>query len=579
MARAIGRVPGDLVFRRVSTLLLMSLGGCVAPQVDPDDPTDETSEETDVVDTDTDSDAETDTDTVDETDIVGADGVVISLGEPVVCADPSARTTYGPWITRYAQRERITDGLFRLVGGGLLAVDLTGDDRLDLLLPGRGSTQFFVQSVAGGFTDEAAQRLPVVDLTWATAVSSADVDGDGDVDVFITRWTLPNVLLLNDGTGHFTDGTRASGITGAWRSQTSSWGDMDVDGDLDLFVGNYGPHPDDAFAVESFNVADPSQLWENQGDGTFVERSEQIPQDLHDAYTFSSVWIDVDGDLRQDLLVINDFGWARPNRILWNRPGGLEEDDGTAQFDIPFAGMGLGIGDLNHDGVPDFVQSSWKALSLLQSYNGRPVWFESAEARALVPDWKGPGVQIFGWGSEVVDLDLDGDDDVLMNFGYWDEHSKRDNQADAVFEQGTDGTFTDEAVAWGLAHRGASRGLVVADLNADGWPDVVKRVLDDSSPMHLSRCGEGSWLRVSARDAAPNTHAIGAVVKVHAGETTWTRWILGGGTGMFGAGPPEALVGLGGLDAVDDIELRWPDGQVTHTGPVGSRRHVRFTRP
>lgn len=530
-------------------------------------------------DTDTDALADTDTDlhTDTDTDPAGPE-VEVGVGDAVVCAAPNARETQGRWVTRTSPREPVPGGHFRLVGGGVLLVDLTGDDRLDVFMPGHTQAQLHVQQPDGSFVDEAAARLPAVDLSWATAASAADVEGDGDLDVLVTRWTLPPVLLLAQPDGTFVDGTRASGLRGAWRSQTSSWGDLDADGDLDLFVGNYGPHPEDAFAEEAFTVADPSQVWENLGDGTFLDRSDLLSQDLHDAYTFSSVWIDLDGDRRQELVVINDFGWARPSRILWNRPDGLVEDDGSAQFDIPFAGMGLGIGDLNHDGVPDFVQSSWKATSVLQSWQGEPVWFEAAEARGLLADWEGAPVQIFGWGTEVVDLDLDGDDDVLMNYGYWEEHSRRDDQADAVYVQGEDGTFVDEAEAWGLAHRGAGRGLAVGDINGDGWPDLVKRVLDEPSPMHLSRCGDRAWLRVVPRAPAPNTRAVGAVVRVRAGERVWTRWILGGGTGMFGAGPPEALFGLGDLASVDDVEITWPDGVVTRSGPVDTRRVLRFTR-
>lgn len=521
-------------------------------------------------DGDSDSDAPTD---------VGP-RVEVALGPSVMCAEPGLRAEQGPFAVRLARREPLPEPLTRLVGGGVVVADLTGDGLDDVFLPGRVDAQLHVARGTGAFEDEAPARLPPVDLSYATAGSAADVDADGDLDLLVLRWDLPNVLLLNDGAGGFTDGTRESGLRGIARSQASAWGDADADGDLDLFVGNYGPHPRDPFAVSDFEVADPSQLWLNDGRGRFTDASAWIPQDVQDAYTFMAGWLDLDDDGRDDLLVINDFGWARANRLLWSRPGGLVEDaDDAARFAIPFAGMGLGVGDVNGDEVPDFVQSSWRATSLLVSAPGRRQWFESAEALGLVADWDGDAAQVFGWGTALVDLDSDGDLDVPMNFGAWDEYTRKDDMRDALFVRQPNGTFVDEAEAWGFGDRGAARGLVVADLNDDGWPDLVKRVLDAPTRLYASRCGAAAWLTVVPRaPGSANPFAVGARVRVVAGDRVWNRWIQGGGTGMYGSGPAEAYVGLGDVDRVDDVQVRWPDGTWTSTGPVDARRVLTLVR-
>lgn len=504
------------------------------------------------------------------------------------CAEPAKRQE-AFWDMKYARRLPLPPPAFiRLVGGGVALADLTGDGHIDVFMPGIDVHQIHVNQGDGTFVEQFDSLVPnTVDLTMSTGASVADVEGDGDLDVFVTRWNLPDVLLLNEGDGSFVDGTSASGITGTARGQTSTWGDLDGDGDLDLFVGNYGPKPADAFAVEDFEVGDASQLWENQGDGTFVDRSTMIPGDLHAGYTFMAGWHDLDGDLAPELLVVNDFGWARPSRLLWNRGGTLQEDDGGAGFHIPFAGMGLGVGDVNGDGVPDFAQSSWKASSLLLSVGG-PTWGEAAEAWGFLPTWEWGGAgdepndwnnpqQIFGWGTELVDIDNDADLDLLVNFGAWDEWSKKTVMTDALYLQDAN-RFTDHGPAWGFDTEGPSRGLATADLNGDGWPDVVKRVLDERTPMYLSRCGDAAWLKVVPRMPAPNTFAVGTRITVRHDGAQWVRWITGGGTGMYGSGPPEALVGLGDRDTVDAVEIAWPDGVVTTLEDVQTRRVLDIRR-
>jgi hypothetical protein len=477
------------------------------------------------------------------------------------------------------------DGARRLVGGGAVIADLDGDGALDVFLPGRLRTDLVEHGRGGTIVATADRRLaPGIDLSQATGATAADVDGDGDLDLLVTRWERPVVLLVQE-RGVFVDGTAASGLQGSATWQASAWGDLDADGDLDLFLGAYGPHPDDVFATEDFTVGDPSALWENRGDGTFVDRSDLLSAETQASYTFGAAWQDLDGDLRPELIVVNDFGWARPGTVYWNRPGGLVEDDGGSGLRQAFAGMGLGLGDVDGDGSVDLVQSSWKDLSLLLG-DGDGGWYEGAPARALAPvyawspegeepppGWRNPN-QVFGWGTELVDLDVDGDLDLVVNFGAWDEYPEPARQRDAVFEQDADGTFHDRGAAWGYADAGAARGLAVGDLNDDGWPDLVERVLGAPTRVLLSRCGEAGWLRVRLLAPPPNTRAIGARVRVTSGARSWERWVRAGGTGMYGASAPDALFGLGDVDVVDHVEIAWPDGAVTRLDEVATRQIV-----
>jgi hypothetical protein len=394
-----------------------------------------------------------------------------------------------------------------------------------------------------------------------TGGSLADIEGDGDLDLLILRYERPARLLRNDGPGEdgrpqLVDATAESGIDADGASTSSAWGDIDADGDLDLFVGAYGD-----LASE---VPSRSRLFVNQGDGTFVDRSEELAAVLGDGFTRVGGFHDVDGDGLPELYVVNDVGSVAPNVLLRNVGGRFVRDDNASGLDLQMSGGGMGVGDVNGDDVPDFLIPQWDEISLMES-NGSGEWFDWAAARGLRPDAERG--QKVGWGAELADMDNDGDLDGLVAYGalevdipYWENP---DEQPDALFLQQEDGTFADVAPEWGIDDLGKNRGFVVADFNDDGWLDVVTRDVDGPSTLYVSRCGAEHWLKVTLRDEAiANRDVVGARVKVIAESgRSWTRWVSAGGTGYGSGGPPELHFGLGPEVRVDRVEVRWPDGQ------------------
>jgi hypothetical protein len=462
-------------------------------------------------------------------------------------------------------------------GAGLAVEDFDGDGALELFVVGPSRSQLF-RRANGAWRDDAATSLAGLDLSDAVGATAPDWDGDGDPDLFVTRYGRSNRLLRNDG-GVFTDVTSAAGLDGpAWHSATAVWGDLDGDGWLDLVVGNYGPPPPDAWDA-NMPPGDPSELWRNRGDGTFEDLSHLLPAQVHDAYSFMVALYDVNGDGLPELFNVADFGWAHPSVLLWNRGGfAFEPDDGTAGFHPNFAGMGLAVGDLNADGLPDFVQSSYDAVSLLIAQpsplsSSGISWVESSAALGLTIDPEAR--QVFGWGTEFGDLDLDGDLDLLMGFGYWSEYVNAQNQTDGLWLF-ADGAFVPAQAGsfWQLDETSSTRGVLVVDLDGDGWLDVVKRPLNRPARVHSSRCAPTHrWTSLALRDrTTPNHRAVGARVQVFAGGRAHTRW-QGGASSMFSAGPAQVHVGLGDAAVIDRVEVTWPGGELTvhHDLPVDRR--------
>jgi hypothetical protein len=542
----------------------VAVGGCTEPCTCATDDTDEPS--------DTPEDTPLDSDTPPPED--ASDRVFVTASGVRVCADPAARSASKFDVLSARPQPLPVPGEYRLKGGAVVVADFTGDNRYDVFLPGVDAAQFHVQGLDARFTDEFSSRFQGVDLTDATSATAFDVDADNDLDLFVTRWEKQNVLLLNTSTGRFTDATAAYGLNRSnhYRSQSAAFGDIDRDGDFDLVIGNYGPKPEDAHVPEpQLVVGDPSEIWRNNGDGTFTDISDTLPPEIQRAHTFLVAFRDFDVDGYDDLIFVNDFGWSRPTQVFWNRPGGLEMADASLGFARPFAGMGLGVGDLNNDEVPDLVQSSWRETSLLISDGG--AWWETAQAAGILPDWDGEAQQIFGWGTDMADMDNDGDLDILMNFGTWEEYGDQPAQRDALYLQTGDVSFTESAASWGIADEGVSRGLVVTDLNDDGWPDVMKRILDGRTPMYLSRCGNEAWLRFRTTMASTtNTFAVGTRIRiVHQGRV-WNRTVTTHGSGMYGSYHPEVHFGLGALDRVDLVEFYWPDGRYSTLRDVDTRQ-------
>ena len=556
------------------------MGVAVAGACHPDcPPVSDTSPETgDTAPSDTPTD--TPTDTPAETDPPGPTSAPALFGASGVrlCADPSARDV-APFDRLAARSQELwEEGAYRLEGGAIAVADFTGDNKLDLFLPSSRSAQFHHQRAGVVFNEGYDDRFAGIGLSRSSGVAVADVDADEDLDLLVVRYGEPVKLLINDSTGFFLDRTEAAGlVTESRLFQSATFGDLDDDGDLDLFLGVYGPKPPDAHApLSEFLEGDPSYLFENQGDGRFVDVSDRLPPSVQTAHTFQGVIHDFDNDGRDDLLVVNDFGWARPSVLLWNRPEGLVEDDGSAGFAKPFAGMGAALGDLNADGIVDVFQSSWRESSLLVSAAG--AWWESASSAGLLPDWDGPKGQVFGWGTELVDIDADGDLDLPIAHGYWDEYGEFPEERDALFIQTSPLRFEDQASLWGVDDPGASRGLVAVDINDDGYPDLARRILGDRTPMDLSRCGSHAWLKVRTKAPAPNTFAIGARVRVIAGGVVQDRWVRTGGTSLYAAYHPEVLFGLGDTSRIDRLEILWPDGATSWWEDVDARQTLEIVR-
>jgi hypothetical protein len=242
--------------------------------------------------------------------------------------------------------------------GGVSAVDFDNDERQDIFFPdGVRSRLYRNVADAGGvkFVDvTAAAGLDRIDQ--ANAGLFADVDNDGDRDLFVARYLAPNRFYVNNGDGTFADRSREVGLDLSTTSVTAVFLDYDRDGFVDLYVGTYGDAFDDIPRLPFFaQNGKPNRLFRNDGGRRFVDVTEASGTgDTGWALAVASADYDADGD--PDLAVANDFG----RKCLFRNNGDgtftdVAKEAGVLDFS---GGMGLVFGDFDDDGALDLYTSN-----------------------------------------------------------------------------------------------------------------------------------------------------------------------------------------------------------------------------
>jgi hypothetical protein len=297
----------------------------------------------------------------------------------------------------------------------------------------------------------------------------------------------------------------------------------------------------------------------------------------------AAAWFDADIDGDLDLYTVSDKSVSTAcmvkNQLFFNGADGFEESASSVSLSLTMEGMGIAIGDLNGDDYPELAMSDMSNAWLMES-DGVGGWYEASMARSMFIETDLLG-QWSGWGTEFADFNNDGLLDVFMGFGgLADVPESTMNpwaQPDALWLQGEDGHFTQVSQEWDVAGAGSTRAVVVTDINQDGWLDLAIREIAGPVRVWLARCGADNWLEVTLGQTDVNPNAVGAKVKVTWGEESQAHWLTRGGSGLQSSEPMTAHFGLKSATSVD-LEVTWPDGEISWFSGIDVNQAVRVTR-
>ena len=517
-------------------------------------------------------------------------------------------------------------------GNGIAIADVDGDGRLDVYFVNQvGGNQLWRNLGGGRFENVTAAAGVGVPDKVSVSASFADIDNDGDADLYVTTVRGGNMLFENDGKGRFKDVSRASGLGYVGHSSSAVFFDFDRDGKLDLFLVNVGKYTTDRIAGDGYRyyvgidkafeghlkpaLAEPSILYHNEGGNRFVNVSTRMGlRDLSWSGDASAVDVNDDGWL--DLYVLNMQG----NDEYYENAGGKGFVKKSRQVfpRTSWGAMGIKVFDVNNDGKLDiFITDMHSDMSDLPEPDHEKMKSTMKFPASTVGDgrasiWgnslflkEGPGKfrevsdalgteNYCPWGPSVGDLNADGFDDTFiasgMNypFRYMINSVKLNDRgvkfADAEFllgieprkggiatpffeldAAGKDKGHADAAGATGrVAIWGArgTRAAAIFDLDGDGDLDIVTNDFNASPMVLISNLTEKTrvhYVAVKLTGTTSNRDGLGAVVKVTAGGSTYTK-VFDGNSGYLSHSLYPLYFGLGAAEGPADVTVYWPGG-------------------
>ena len=462
------------------------------------------------------------------------------------------------------------------VGAGVAVADLDGDGALDLWFANVvGSDELYLTGGQGALHYQR-RFVPKFGSVIHIGAYAADPDGDGDVDVLFTPiGSGGGGIAVNDGTGQF---TMASNVLpnppSAGVEFAASWSDVDGDGRLDVVCAG-GVRK----LVGSSDPGLPERLFLGLGGLAFQEAP--MPSFEPEGQAFIAAFLDVDNDHDQDIYVVNDLGTVlQPNQLLLgDGKGGFTDASFDSDADVATTGMGLAVGDIDNDGWLDlFVSSMGPGDDVLLRNTGGGHFEDVTLARHGGSMAVSPGVS---WGAVFMDIDSDGDEDLYVAHGFHQLLSAfaagtvnpKDQPSVLLENLGDD--FADASKKSGLDGTASSRSPVEADLDGDGFPDLVVGNLDAAPYVYLNACSDAaSWVGVRLRPTRANPSALGVRVVAEAGGQKHIRETGSGNDGLFGSGLSDLAIGLGAATVVDRLTVTWPGGEAQELQQVPVRRWV-----
>jgi enediyne biosynthesis protein E4 len=451
-------------------------------------------------------------------------------------------------------------------GSGQAILDFDGDGDMDAVVaPMAGlPIRLFRNDGNLSFTDISAGS----GLGWHLmphAVEAADVDNDGDPDIYIGGGHVPGRLYINDGNGVFSEEATARGLAHSDDNYSASFGDFDRDGWLDLYLGN-------RFAANGVSPG-ANRLYRNTGGGHFVDVTATSGCSGN-SLTLACAFFDYNEDGWPDLFEVSEKGWHIPNELYRNNGDGTFTPVAAAvNANIAINGMGIDFVDAFNDGGLDFYCTDGPPDHLFQT------WDPALQAYTVATSTYGLEGGGIGWSCNFFDYNNDGWQDLYV---------VQEVAPNLLFENpGTAASamtpWPEKAMSMGCDQAHSQYMASTVDFDDDGRVDLLQRfhqgnLAANGLILYRNTSPAKNWLKFRTEGRRSNRDGIGARVVVHSGYLSQRQYVRSG-CGYLGGSDPRLHFGLDNAALADLVEVTWPSGQNQYLTNVAANQVIHLVEP
>lgn len=430
-----------------------------------------------------------------------------------------------------------------LFGCGMSCYDVNQDGYDDLTIGGKNTSLRLFLNDNGSFNEHD------LGLSYPGEVKSvlwADIDNDGDADLFVSVKDLYVKLYENIGDLNLVDITASAGIPAeSTENWGAAWGDVNADGYLDLYLCKYANHNNGELTYDRMN-----HLYLNNGNNTFTDITIQTETQDGVKLSFLPLFWDYDKDGDQDIYVINDKTYRN---TIFKNDGDLNFSDAalSTNLGVVMDAMSISPGDWNHDGHDD--------IYITNTFGGNALFSRNSEEASYMDIASDHDMEVFQecWSANWLDHDNNGDLDLyVVSSGGIDG-----GNPNRLFVQ-ENGSFVSSSLNENWLDSPWSYASGIFDINNDGFTDIANY---NSSPYPFSvwqnTPNENHFLKLDLEGTLSNREAIGTHIELFAGGTYQYRYTHCGEAYLTQNSQYE-IFGLDTCTVVDSLVLTWLSGTV-----------------